>query len=88
MFSTISSESFAYKIYLPIVVEIWPKLSLSKRKGMGKKATNGSAQEVMVLHYTNNKKKTGNLFRKYFYDKGFTTSWLKETDFFLVPCQG
>lgn len=55
---------------------------------MGKKATNGSAQEVMVLHYTNNKKKTGNLFRKYFYDKGFTTSWLKETDFFLVPCQG
>lgn len=50
---TASWGSFAYKIYLPIIVEKQPKL-LSKRNGMGKEIANVSAEEELVLYDTDN----------------------------------
>lgn len=47
--STVSWGSFAYKIYLPTIVEKQPELFLSKRNGMGKEIANVSAEEELVF---------------------------------------
>lgn len=53
---TVSWESFAYKIYLPTIVEKQPKRFLSKRNGTGREIANVSAEEELVLYNTDNKK--------------------------------
>lgn len=86
--STVSWGSFAYKIYLPTIVEKQPNLFLSKRNGMGKEIANVSAEEELVLCDADKKKRKGKSLLETTFCGKFYSNISKMNNFFLVPCQG
>lgn len=83
MISTVSWGSFAYKIYLPTIVEKWSTFFLSKRNGMGKEIANVSDEEELVLYDTDKKRRKESTFCDKLY-----SNITKRNNFLLVPCQG